>query len=123
LGKILTRILDEKSGWYDSIWLIIKDMKDALKKLDESINKYDNTDMKDYFINLIKDRAKNCIMIDESEGDEFDLDVSEFIKLIKEDLKDYKIVRKDTSPYCTCNTPNPDTFGESCKNCYREILY
>ena len=99
-------------------------MKEALRKLDESIDKYDNADMKDYFINLIIDRAKNNIGIEEVEDDGASLDLTDFIRLIKNDLKDYQIVRKkEESKYCTCNAPNVDTYGEKCINCYKEILW
>lgn len=32
-----------------------------------------------------------------------------------------KNAKKNASPYCTCRTPYPDTFGEKCKICYKEL--
>lgn len=39
------------------------------------------------------------------------------------DASDYLIRKLEEmkSTLCTCNTPNPDTFGEKCKNCYKEL--
>ena len=61
----------------------------------ESINERNEHYTKEALIKLIIDRAENNIMIKEFTDKEPELDLSAFIKILKNDLKDFQIGKKD----------------------------